>query len=250
MISALIVDDEVINIDNLKALLNRHCKEIDVVATAQSADEAEIHIFNLNPDVVFLDIEMPVKNGFDLLRSLNRPDFDVVFVTAYNAYGIMAVKFSALDYLLKPINIAELKITVDKIIRSVKARKQNVRLNNLLNILDKEQISGKEKIALATLKETYLVPVKDIMRCVSSNNYTTFFLSDGKQYLISKPLYEYEEMLSPYGFIRCHQSHLVNRAYVTSILYEDSGYLILSHTDQKIPISRQRKTYIKAMLNL
>ena len=207
MISALIVDDEVININNLKALLNRHCTEIYVVATAQSADEARTHILNLKPEVVFLDIEMPVKSGFDLLRSINNPNFDVVFVTAYDAYGIMAIKFSALDYLLKPINITELKITVDKVIQSAINKKQNSRLNNLLSLLDKKNVDNEQKIALATLKETYFVPVKDIVLCVSSNNYTTFFLTNGDEYLISKPLYEYDEMLSPYGFIRCHQSN-------------------------------------------
>jgi two-component system LytT family response regulator len=250
MISAVIVDDEAINISNLRALLNRYCTEIDVVATALSADEARTHILELKPDVVFLDIEMPVKNGFDLLRSINKPDFDVVFVTAYNAYGIMAIKFSALDYLLKPINITELKSTVDKVIQSVLAKKQNSRLNNLLSLLDKKNPDNRQKIALPTLKETYLVPVKDIVRCVSSNNYTTFFLTNGAEYLISKPLYEYDEMLTPYGFIRCHQSHLVNRAHVTSILNEDSGYFILEFTEQKIPISKQRKSAIKAMLSL
>lgn len=250
MVSAIIVDDEPINIGNLKALLARHCEGVDVIATAQSADEAKAKILDLKPDVVFLDIEMPEKNGFDLLRSLNNPGFDVVFVTAYDAYGIMAVKFSALDYLLKPIDITELKNTVEKMIKSVQAKKQNARLSNLIDLLDKKQSPDSQKIALPTLKETYLVPVKDIVRCESSNNYTTFFLTNGAEYLISKPLYEYDELLTPFGFIRCHQSHLVNKAHVTSILNEDSGYLIMDHTSQKIPISKQRKSSIKSLLKI
>lgn len=250
MINAIIVDDEPINISNLKALLTRHCQEIDVVATALSADEAIVHIQELKPDVVFLDIEMPGKNGFDLLRSLKDPDFDVVFVTAYDTYGIMAIKFSALDYLLKPINITELKNTVGRIEQSVNTKKQNSRLNNLLHLLDKKYPDESQKIALPTQKETYLVPVKDIIRCESSNNYTTFFLINGSEHLISKPLYEYDELLSPYGFIRCHQSHLVNKVHVTSILNEDSGYLVLNYTIRKIPISRQRKSSIKSLLKM
>jgi two-component system, LytTR family, response regulator len=94
------------------------------------------------------------------------------------------------------------------------------------------------------------VPVKDIVRCESSNNYTTFFLTDGSSRLISRPLYEYDELLSPYGFVRCHQSHLVNKLHVTSILNEDSGYLIMDHTTQKVPISKQKKSAVKAMLRL
>ncbi|TDQ11255.1 LytR/AlgR family response regulator transcription factor [Pedobacter metabolipauper] len=250
MISAIIVDDESININNLKALLTRHCKEIDVVATALSAAEASAQILNLKPDVVFLDIEMPGENGFDLLRSFKDPEFDVVFVTAYDAYGIMAIKFSALDYLLKPINITELKSTVDRIQQSVATKKQNSRLNNLFQLLDKRSSDDNQKIALPTLKETYLVLVKDIVRCESSNNYTTFFLTSGLEHLISKPLYEYDELLSPYGFIRCHQSHLVNKIHVTSILNEDSGYLIMNYTGRKIPISKQRRSSIKVLLKM
>lgn len=250
MISAIIVDDEPINIGNLKALLARHCEGINVVATALGADEAREKILELKPDVVFLDIEMPEKNGFDLLRSLKEPEFDVVFVTAYDAYGIMAIKFSALDYLLKPINITELKSTVDRLQRSVEVKKQNLRLNSLLQLLDRKSSDDSQKIALPTLKETYLVPVKDIVRCESSNNYTTFFLINGVAHLISKPLYEYDELLSPYGFIRCHQSHLINKAHITSILNEDSGYLVMYNTTQKIPISRQRRSAIKLLLKI
>lgn len=250
MISAIIVDDEPINISNLQALLASNCKEIDVVGTATSADEASVLIQTLKPDVVFLDIEMPGKNGFDLLRSLPDPSFDVVFVTAYDAYGIMAVKFSALDYLLKPINITELKNTVARIEQSVNSKKQNARLQNLLYLLDRKQPDENQKIALPTQKETFLVPVKDIVRCESSNNYTTFFLTNGTQHLISRPLYEYEELLGPYDFIRCHQSHLVNKMHITSILNEDSGYLIMDYTTLKVPISKQRKSAIKALLKM
>jgi len=248
MVSAIIVDDEAINVSNLQALLATHCKAIDVVATANNADEAQLKILELKPDVVFLDIEMPGKNGFDLLRSFDNPDFDVVFVTAYDAYGIMAIKFSALDYLLKPINIAELKTTVDKIDQSIFTKKAHTRLNNLLQLLDKKQPDENQKIALPTLKETFLVPVKDIVRCESSNNYTSFFLINGAEHLISRPLYEYDELLGPYGFIRCHQSHLVNKQHITSILNEDSGYLVVRNGSVKIPISKQRRSLVKSLL--
>jgi two-component system LytT family response regulator len=250
MITAILVDDELINNSNLRALLNRHCTAINVIATATNADEAKLQIMELKPDVVFLDIEMPGKNGFDLLKSIKEPNFDVVFVTAYDSYGIMAIKFSALDYLLKPINITELKKTVERIEQSVQVKKQNARLDNLLQLLDKKQNNDSQKIALPTQKETYLVPVKDIVRCESSNNYTTFFLTNGSSHLISKPLYEYDELLSPYGFVRCHQSHLVNKTHVTSILNEDAGYLILDNTTQKIPIAKQRKADVKSLLKM
>lgn len=248
MITAILVDDEPINNSNLKALLLRHCVQIEIIATANTTDEAREKILALKPDVVFLDIEMPYKNGFDLLKSIENPEFAVVFVTAYDGYGVMAIKFSALDYLLKPINIEELKNTIVKIEQSMVAKKQNLRLENLLDLLGKEQPNQNQKIALPTQKETYLVPIKEIVRCESSNNYTTFFLSSDREHLISKPLYEYEEHLTPYGFIRCHQSHLVNKRHIKSILNEDSGYLIMDFTTKKIPIAKQRKAQVVALL--
>jgi len=250
MITAIIVDDEIININNLQALLNKHCQSITVTGSAMNAAAARKAIMQLKPDVVFLDIEMPEENGFDLLRSIKDIDFEVVFVTAYDTYGIMAVKFSALDYLLKPINIEELKITVNKIEQSVNNKHQPLRLDNLLHLLEQQQPDAYQKIALPTQKETFFVPVKEIIRCESSNNYTTFFLSNGSEHLISKPLYEYEELLSPYGFIRCHQSHLVNRMHVTSMLNEDGGYLVMQHTEKKIPIAKQRKGLVKSLLRI
>lgn len=250
MIKAILVDDEPINNTNLAALLNRHCKGIEIVTAAQSAEEARSKIIEWEPDVVFLDIEMPGMNGFELLKTFDNPCFDVVFVTAYDSYGIKAVKFSALDYILKPINSTELKAAVEKIENSVRVKKQNLRLKNLLSLLDNTSSNTEDKIALSTLKETYFIAIKDILRCVSSNNYTTFFLANGDEYLISKPLYEYDELLTPYGFIRCHQSHLVNKLHVRSIVNEDSGYLVLGPAGHKIPISRQKKGLVKSILKI
>jgi two-component system LytT family response regulator len=190
---------------------------------------------------------MPGESGFDLLKSLSECPFEVVFVTAFNEYGIMAIKFSALDYLLKPINTTELVAAVEKAEKAIRAKKQNIRLENLLRLLEKPQADINERIALPTLKETFLVPVRDIIRCESSNNYTTFFLINGVQHTISKPIYEYEELLESYGFIRCHQSHLVNKNHVKSILNEDGGYLVMENTATKVPISKQRKNLIKSV---
>lgn len=247
MITAIIVDDEQINIYNLQALLASHCPVIEVIATATHADPARAKIIELQPDVVFLDIQMPEKSGFDLLKSFDQHPFEVVFVTAYDEYGITAIKFSALDYLLKPISIPELKSAVQKIEKNVTQKNQNARLENLIHLLNKKHADDNEKIALPTLKEIYFVPIKNIVRCESSNNYTTIFLADGVSHIISRPIYEYEELLSPFGFIRCHQSHLVNKTHIKSILNEDSGYLILENNEIRIPISRQKKAQIKSL---
>lgn len=249
MIRAILVDDEQLNVSNLKALLNKHCGSVDVVGTANSVDDSIELINKLNPDVVFLDIEMPDKNGFELLKAFQSPNFEVVFVTAYDAYGIQAIKFSALDYLLKPINIEELKASINKLEVILKHKRDNKRLQNLISLLDKKTPYESPKIALPTMKETFFVPIANILRCESSNNYTTFYLCDGTEYVISKPLYEFDEMLSPYGFIRCHQSHLVNKTHVRSIINQDAGYLMLNFGNKKIPISKQKKALIKELLS-
>jgi len=250
MIQAILIDDELMNVKNLQALLATHCKDVHVLATANNVKDAAQLLENYKPDVVFLDIEMPDGTGFDLLKSMRTIDFEVVFVSAFDSYGILAVKFSALDYILKPIDVKELKTSVENVKQAMLRKKQDQRMQNLLHFIDHNKTHETQKIALPTLKETHLVALKDIIRCESSNNYTTFYLKDGLEHIISKPLYSYEELLSPYGFIRCHQSHLVNKQHIKSLLNEDAGYLILNFTDKKIPISKLRKAEVKSMLNI
>lgn len=248
MIKAILVDDEQLNLSNLTALLTRHCPNVEIIGTANSVDKAKNLINKLQPQVIFLDIEMPDKNGFELLKSFTELTFEVVFVTAYDTYGIQAIKFSALDYLLKPINIEELKKTVIKLEKTVQRKSDNGRLQNLLKLIDHKALNTNPKIALPTMKETYFVSVADILRCESSNNYTTFFLVDGTEHIISKPIYEFDELLGPQGFIRCHQSHLVNKQHITSILNQDSGYLVLNYGQKNIPISKQKKALVMEIL--
>ena len=246
-ISAVIIDDEQNNIDNLEILLRQHCPQITIVATAMNAnDGASIIILN-NPDIVFLDIQMPGKNGFEMLQSLKNHSFELIFVTAFDQYGIQAVKFSALDYLLKPINTEELKNAVNKAIYRSVEKKQNQKLENLLQVLENQQERNLHRIALTSARETRFIKTANIIRCESSNNYTTFFLIDGEKIMVSKPIFEYEEILSAYGFIRCHQSHLVNKKHIRSLVKDDGGYLLLEDNTQ-VPVSRLKKEFVKIEL--
>jgi len=247
MISAIIIDDEKNNIDNLHGLLRKHCPVVEVVATAMNADEGREIILQHNPDLVFLDIQMPGKNGFDLLQSLPQHHFEVIFVTAFDQYGIQAVKFSAIDYLLKPVNIEELKIAVEKVAEKSKRKKENLQLENLLELLQNRKQKNEHRLALRTAKETRFVNVEQIIRCESSNVYTSFYLTDGQKIMVSKPIYEYEELLKDYGFIRCHQSHLVNKTKVKSWIKEDGSYLLLED-GSKIPVSRNKKDAVNEAL--
>ncbi len=247
LVKAVIIDDEQNNIDNLFALLQKHCKQVSILATAKNAEEAELMLLQHIPDLVFLDIQMPGKNGFELLQSLHDRMFEVIFVTAYDQFGIQAVKFSALDYLLKPVAVEELKKAVQKAIDKVLLKSKNVQLENLIELLQQQQHKEEHRLALTTLKETRFVFTKQIIHCISSNNYTTFYLTTSEKLIVSKPIFEYEELLSGYGFIRCHQSHLVNKKYIKSWIKEDGGYLLLENLTQ-VPVSRNKKETLKKEL--
>ncbi|MBZ4188722.1 LytR/AlgR family response regulator transcription factor [Niabella beijingensis] len=244
---AIIIDDEPNNIRNLELLLKEHCSNVQVVATAMNADEGREAILSHQPDLVFLDIQMPGANGFEMLQSLPEPGFEVIFVTGFDRYGIQAVKFSAIDYLLKPIVTAELKTAVEKAAHKTETKKRNTQLENLLKFLEKKDHKQDHKIALPSAKETRFVNPAQIIYCEAKNNYTSFRLTGGEQLVISRPLYEYEELLTDYGFLRCHNSYLVNRIFIKSILKEDSTTLLLEN-DERIPVSRQKKEYIKNLL--
>lgn len=244
---AVIIDDEQNNIDNLSILLLQHCPEIEIAGTALNATEGEKIILQQKPDLVFLDIQMPNINGFDLLAKFKQPQFEVIFVTAFDKYGIQAVKFAALDYLLKPINISELKDAVSRAIVKCSNKQQNLQLENLMRLLKNSQQKDEHRIALSDAKETRFVKTTEIIRCESNNNYTIFYLANAEKITTSKPIFEYEEMLQDYGFIKCHQSHLVNKKYIRSWVKEEGGYLLLEDKSQ-IPVSRQKRDQIKQML--
>ena len=247
LITAVIIDDEQNNIENLTILLGQHCAQVEIMGKATSATFGEKLILQLNPDIVFLDIQMPGKNGFDMLQSLRTHNFELIFVTAFEQYGIQAVKFSAIDYLLKPIDAEELKNAVQKAIYRSSEKKQNKKLENLLDVLQNEQLKDTHRIALTSAKETRFIKTKEIIRCESSNNYTTFYVSGGERIMVSKPIFEYEEILHGYGFIRCHQTHLVNKRFIKSLVKQDGGYLLLED-DTEIPVSRMKKEAVRKEL--
>lgn len=247
LITAVIIEDEQNNIDNLAILLRQYCPQVEITGDATNANDGEKLILQLNPDIVFLDIQMPGKNGFDMLQSLRTHNFELIFVTAFEQYGIQAVKFSAIDYILKPIDAEELKSAVQKAIYRSSEKKQNRKLENLLDVLQNEQQKDTHRIALTSAKETRFIKTKEIIRCESSNNYTTFYILGGERIMVSKPIFEYEEILQGYGFIRCHQTHLVNKRFIKSLVKQDGGYLLLEDGTE-IPVSRMKKEMVRKEL--
>jgi len=244
--TALIVDDEASNRENLQHLLQRYAPDVQVCAFAENVDEAIKGIRFHRPQLLFLDIQLHEQSGFDLLKQLDEINFEIIFVTAYDQYGIQAVKFAALDYLLKPIDIDELKTAVNKARIAIQQKQRNERLDYLLDYL-KDDNQAKPRIALPMFGETRYVSINDIVRCQADNTYTRFMLTGGEAILVSKTLKEYADMLVNYGFLRTHQSHLINTAYIKSWLREDGGSLLL--TDQtKIPVSKLKREQVKNAL--
>ena len=246
MIKAVIVDDEKHNIENLSLMIHNYCPGVRIAGSSDNISDAIHLVEEQKPDVVFLDIQMGESTGFDLLQTISERNFEVIFVTAFDKYGIQAVKFAALDYILKPIDTFELITAVGKMKEKIAHRQNNKQLDFLMDYL--RQNDKPAKIALPQQQEVRYVPVADIIRCEAQNTYTWFFLSNSDKILVSKPLKDYDELLAPHNFIRCHQTHLVNPAFVKSFLKEDGGSLLLQN-GIKIPVSKQKKDYVKGALS-
>ena len=245
-ISAVIIDDELNNCLNLQSIIQRYCDDIDVVSLAHSAVEGIDVISKFKPKLVFLDIKMPGGSGFDMLERIQNTDFEVIFVTAYDQYAIKAIRLSAIDYLLKPINILDLKSAVSRAVDKIsKSPETNKSLENYLENINKSSIE--KKIALPTAERIVFSKVSGIIRMEGENNYTHIFFENGEKLLVSRTIKEYEELLSENGFIRTHQSHLVNKNYVHSYEKHDGGYLKLQNGDT-VNVSRQRKEYVLRLL--
>lgn len=243
---AVLIDDELSNLENLRTLLGRYCPQVSIVATAQHVEKAVAVINEHRPNLVFLDIQMGKGTGFEVLRKIPIRNFEVIFVTAYDQYGIQAVKFAALDYLLKPIDVEELMHAVRKVEEKLTAQSKNHLLDFLVQQLTKPQ-PAMSKIALQMQNEIRYVSLSEILRCEADNSYTLFFLSGGEKIVVSKSLKEYADLLVPNGFLRTHQSHLINPAFVKSWLKEDGGVLLLT-SGKKIPISKPNKDIVKQAL--
>jgi two-component system LytT family response regulator len=243
---AILVDDEQANLENLQVLLAKNCPEINIVGISNNIEDAVLKVNLHRPDLLFLDIQMGKTTGFDLLNLLQEKTFEVIFVTAYDNYGIKAVKFAALDYLLKPVDPDELRLAVSKAEKRIASKVNGEQLNFLINQIKRVE-PAVPKIALPQQHEIRYVAIDEIVRCSADNTYTFFYLLTGEKILISKPLKEYSDLLKPQGFIRVHQSHLVNPKFVKSWLKEDGGTLLMNNGD-KIPVSKPNREMVKSVL--
>ncbi len=241
---AVIVEDEKHSRETLKNLLTDFCQGIQVVGLATSKEEALELIPSVNPDVVFLDIELQTATGFDLLESLPIIDFEVIFTTAFDQYAIKAVKFSSLDYLLKPIDLQELREAVEK---AKKVKNKETYTQQLRSLLENVKNPRLSKICLATNDGFEFVTVDEIIYCSAEGSYTTFTLTNDKKVMVSKHLKAYETMLADHPFMRVHNSFLINLREVKKYVKSDGGYIIMNNGDT-VSISRNKKdAFLEAM---
>lgn len=236
MIRAIIIDDEQESRNTIFNILKNYCSHVTVVAQAANVREGLSVISDLQPNVVFLDIQMPDGSGFDLLASLPEINFQVIFVTAFDQYALKAIRFSALDYILKPVDPQILIEAVNKIqVPAINLETVTHQISTLLR-----NNNGFERITLPTLEGLKFINIKDIIRCEADNNYTHFFLNSGKKILVTKTLKEYDESLSGLDFIRVHQSHLVNVKFVDRYIKGEGGVIVMADGSE-VEVSRRRK---------
>lgn len=239
MIKAVIVDDNPEIRATNKHLLAEYFIGVEVVGEADSIDTAYELIRNTNPHLVLLDIEIIGGTGFQLLQKLKPYSFKVIFITGHNQYALRAIKFHAIDYILKPINTTEfqeaVQSTLEIIEKDLSTREQN---EQFLQNISKNGVS--EKIMLRTANALHLVRISDILFCKSDNSYTTFYLNSGDKIMVSKGIVFYDEILSESGFFRPHQSYLINLHQVKRLDKSDGGFIVLESGDE-IPVSARRK---------
>lgn len=239
MIQAVIIDDEVNNVTSLKNLLTKFCPGVQVVGTADNANTGYDLIKATGPQLAFLDIEMPFGNAFDLLNRLGEITFEIIFITAFDRYAIKAFKYSALDYLLKPVNIDELQQAVEKVTRQVDSKIANEKVLNLLHNINTGK-AATPKIAIAGINDTTFINIQEITRLEAQKNYTLVHLNNGQKIMTTKNLGSYEELLPESSFCRIHHSHIVNLNFISKYKKGRGGHIEMADgTDIEVSIRKK-----------
>jgi len=240
MLNAIIIDDERSSRNALRQKLLNHCMNVMIISECENGEEGIESIEKKKPDIVFLDVEMPRMNGFTMLQQLKNKNFEVIFVTAYDHYAIKAIRYSALDYLIKPIEVDDLKNAVNRALEKMNVANPNARLELLLeNIVSKK--SKFTRIAIPTMQGLQFIKVDEIIYLEASTNYTKFYLCNNIKYTVSKTLKEFEDILSADVFIRIHHSNIINKNYVEKYIRGDGGQVVMSN-DAILDISKRKKT--------
>jgi two-component system, LytTR family, response regulator len=246
MLKAILIDDEENSISSLKEKLLVHCPHVKIIACCNNATSGIEAIDSLQPDIVFLDIEMPVMNGFVMLPQLTYKNFELIFTTAYDHYAIKAIRYSALDYLVKPIEIEDLKTAVIK----AEEKRNHSYPNPQIELLVEQLISKKNnfsRIAIPTIEGLQFIRVEDIIYLEASSNYTHIFSAEKKKYIVSHTLKDFEDMLPTDIFIRIHNSYIINKNYVEKYIRGEGGQVVLSNNATLDVSKRKKSEFLKAI---
>ena len=248
MTKCIIVDDEIGAREILVQMLKLYCTDIEIIGLAHNVDSAYELISSLNPDLVFLDIKMPDGSGFNLLERFPKLNFQVVFVTAHEEYAIKAFRFSALDYILKPVDPSDLINAVDKVsgINNVNDLDKQFKImkENFYN----ESTQTEKKIVLRTTENIYVIPISEVVRCRSEKNYTYFYFTNREKIIVSRTLKDFEEILTDHGFMRVHRSNLINLKYISRYEKSEGGYVIMLD-DSRVDVSHRKKEKLLSYIN-
>jgi len=244
----IIIDDEDRARKSVLDILRISNLDVDVIAEANSVKTGIEAIRVHKPDLVLLDIDMPDGTGFDLLRQIETIPFKIIFITAYEEYAVKAFEFSAIDYLLKPLDPLKVNEAINKAHQAVEQENISLKLNALFANLE-DAASGNKKLILKTAENIYVINTHDIVRCESDGGYTQFFLLDGKKVLVSRNLKDYEDMLNGFGFFRIHQSHLINLKYIDHYSKLDGGAIIMKD-NTALPVARRKKEDFMKLLEM
>ncbi len=248
MIRAIIIDDELHCIDRLENLVTNYCSNIELCGSFQSVKEGLAAIKKVKPDLVFLDVEINDETGFDFLKQLPEINFEVIFTTAYDKYAVQAFKFSAIDYLLKPVDVDELQTAIKKLNEKFSQKDIAQKFDALFHNLKKDNSKSK-RICVPVLTGFVFIEVDDIIRCESNINYTTLFLKDKQKLIVAKTLKEFEELLRDYNFYRVHNSHVINLAYIKSYNKGKGGFVTMKDGAEVEVSTRRKDDFLKSMMN-
>lgn len=243
----VIIDDENRTRELIARMIDSFGFDVVTIPEGENVQSGIEAIEKHQPDIVFLDIQMPDGTGFDVIRSIENKDFEVIFITAHEEFAIKAIKFSALDYLLKPVDTAELKVALEKALSTIDEKKESSQFDALQKNI---QPTEKRRLVLKTQESVHVVELDQIIRCEADRNYTSFFLKDGKKILVSKTLKEYETLLSAHNFLRVQQSHLVNIDFVDRYDKKNGGAVVMKDGSE-VPLSpAKRDLFFKRLENI
>jgi len=238
-LKAIIIDDEERSRQSLKQKISLHCTDVEVIAECENGEQGIQMIEEEKPDIVFLDVEMPRMNGFTMLQQLGNRNFELIFTTAYDHYAIRAIKFSALDYLVKPVEIQELQQAIEIIKQKRKQNTNNERLETLLhNLMQEKNQSG--RIAIPSIEGLQFVEISDIIYLEADSNYTVVYIKPSQKITVSKTLKDFEELLPNTVFIRIHHSWIINKNHIQKYLKVEGGQVVMIN-GKTLNVTRRKK---------